>query len=102
MTKNKDVIQRTKPDLIKMIRQKSGFSKTESKIALEAVLESIRDCLAQGESINCIGFGKFHIYERPGRMGRNPKTGESMQVESRKITKFAAGDLLKNAVNGRQ
>ena len=101
MTKDKNIVQHTKPSLIKMIRQKTGFKKYESKLALEAVLESIQNCLAKGEVVNCIGFGKFYIYERPSRMGRNPKTGKSMAVESRKITKFAAGDLLKAAVNGR-
>ena len=99
MTKNKDIVQRTKPDIIKMIRQKTNFKKGESKIALEAVLESIQDCLAQGDAVNFWGFGKFFVYERPARMGRNPKTGESMKVDSRKIMKFAAGDLLKNTIN---
>jgi len=102
MTKNKDIIQRTKPDLIKMIRQKTGFRQNESKIALEAVLDAIKECLVRGDAVNFWGFGKFHVFERPERIGRNPKTGESVEVEARKITKFSAGDLLKDAVNGRK
>ena len=101
MTKNKDIVQRTKPEIIKLIREKTHFNQAESKTALEAVLESIHDCLVKGESVNLRDFGKFYIWERPSRMGRNPKTGESVEVEAKKITKFAAGELLKNTVNGK-
>jgi len=99
MTKNKGVVQRVRADIIKMIRQKTRFTQSESKIALEAVLASIQDCLAKGEAVNLADFGKFHVTERSARIGRNPKTGESVNVGERKTTKFAAGNLLKNLIN---
>ena len=69
---------------------------------LEAVFDSIRESLVKGESVQCAGLGKFYVTERAARDGRNPKTGEMVQVGARKITKFAAADLLKNEVNGRK
>ena len=101
MAKDKNTIQRTKPEIVKLIREKTHFTQVEAKIALEAVLASIQDCLAKGETVNFRDFGKLYVVERPGRIGRNPKTGESMKVDARKITKFAAGEPLKDAVNGR-
>jgi len=101
MAKNKDIIQRTKPEIVKLIREKTPFTQSEAKLALDAVLASIQDCLAKGETVKLVDFGRFYIYERPARMGRNPKTGESMEVAARKITKFAAGEPLKDAVNHR-
>lgn len=101
MTKNKNIVQRTKPEIVKLIREKTHFTQAESKMALDAVLASIHECLAKGETVNFRDFGRFYITERPARMGRNPKTGASMEVEARKITKFAAGEPLKDAVNGR-
>ena len=99
MTKNKGVVQRTRSDLIKTIREKLGCSQTEAIVAIDAVLLSIQDYLIQGETVNLRGFGKFYISERSARTGRNPKTGQSVNVGERKTTKFAAGSLLKNLVN---
>ena len=102
MAKNKDIVERIKPDIVRLIREKTNFTKAESKIALDAVLGSIQDCLAKGETVKLVDFGRFYITERPAHMGRNPKTGESMEVSARKITKFAAGEPLKDAVNHRK
>lgn len=101
MARNKDIIQRTKPEIVKLIREKTHCTQSEAKLALDAVLASIQECLTKGEAVNFRDFGKFYITERPAHIGRNPKTGESMKVEARKITKFAAGEPLKDAVNGR-
>lgn len=57
MTKNKDIVQRTKPEIVKLIREKTHFNQTESKMALEAVLASIQECLAKGETVNFRDFG---------------------------------------------
>ena len=78
--------------------------KPRRKLLFSIVLHpktSIQECLTKGEAVNFRDFGKFYITERPAHIGRNPKTGESMKVEARKITKFAAGEPLKDAVNGR-
>ena len=101
MAKDKTIVQRIKPDIVKLIREKTNFTKAESKIALDAVLASIQDCLAKGEEVDFRNFGRFYITERHAHMGRNPKTGESLEVSARKITKFAAGEPLKDAVNHR-
>ena len=102
MTKNKDIIQRAKPDIVKMIKQKTGMKQTKAKIALEAVLESIQDCLAKGESVGFLGFGSFSISERAARDGRNPQTGEKLKIPASKAVKFSAGKDLKEAVNAKK
>ena len=68
-------------------------------IALDAFLESIKEELGKGGKVTLVGFGNFEVAERAARMGRNPLTGESIEIKVSKAPKFKAGKALKDAVN---
>ncbi|NWM20062.1 HU family DNA-binding protein, partial [Escherichia coli] len=68
--------------------------------AVNAVLEAIQDSLAQGDEVRLTGFGTFAVTERAATTGRNPQTGESIQIPASKAPKFKAGKGLKDTVNG--
>jgi len=88
-----------KTDLIEKIRDKAGFdTKAAAGKALEAVLESIREALASGESVTLTGFGSFKVSERAARTGRNPQTGEEISIPASKAVKFSVGKMLKDSV----
>ena len=82
-----------KSELIEQIAKRSGLSLAGSRRALDAVLASV--------SVQLVGFGTFKITERNSREGRNPKTGEVIQIPASKTPSFTAGAELKKAVNGR-
>lgn len=87
-----------KTELIAAIAEKSGLSKKDCEKALSATLEAITDDLAQGGKIQLVGFGSFEVKERPARMGRNPKTGEPMEIAASRAPQFKPGKALKDAV----
>lgn len=89
----------TKEELVAKMAEKSGLSKAESKEALKALLESVKETLASGEEISLIGFGTFKVSERSERQGKNPKTGEVITIKASKCPSFKAGKSLKDAVN---
>jgi len=80
-----------KSELVKAIAEKAGISQVASKAALEATLESIAGTLKKGESVQLIGFGTFSVSERSARQGKNPRTGEVLQIPAKKVAKFKAG-----------
>ncbi|MGO2055090.1 MAG: HU family DNA-binding protein, partial [Halomonadaceae bacterium] len=67
--------------------------------ALDAMVESVTDSLKKGESVSLVGFGTFAIKERAARTGRNPQTGQPIQISAAKVPSFKAGKALKDAVN---
>lgn len=83
-----------KTDLIKKISEKAGLSQADSKKALEATLDSIKEALAADDSVSLIGFGTFSVVERPARQCRNPRNGEIINIEAKKAAKFKAGASL--------
>lgn len=83
-----------KAELIKKIAEKAELSQADSKKALEATLETIKEALAANDSISLIGFGTFSVAERPAREGFNPLTKEKIQIAAKKVVKFKAGDAL--------
>ena len=87
-----------KKDMVKAIAEKLGTSQKEAGQALDAVTEVITEGLARGEKISLIGFGTFEVAERAARTGRNPQTGETMEIQASKAPKFKAGKALKDAV----
>lgn len=87
-----------KTELIEKISDKTDLAKTVASGALEAVLDSITESLSNGDSVAIAGFGTFSAKERAARMGRNPKTGESIQIAESRVPAFKAGKLLKEAV----
>ncbi len=75
----------TKNDIAERIHTKLGFSKKNSQDLLESILSIIKDTLETGEKIKVAGFGNFEIKQKQNRIGRNPQTGESLNIEARRI-----------------
>jgi len=90
----------TKADLVERINQKvGGFSKRESAEIVDAVFELIRDALAKGESAKLSGFGKFAVRQKRTRTGRNPQTGQPLEISARKVMTFKPSQVLKKILN---
>ncbi|MFB2538979.1 MULTISPECIES: HU family DNA-binding protein [unclassified Acinetobacter] len=87
-----------KSELIDAIAQKSGLTKVDAGKALDATLESISDALKANDTVTLVGFGSFMVKERAARTGRNPKTGEELQIAASKVPSFKAGKNLKDSV----
>ncbi len=89
----------TKAQLVEKIYAKAGLpTKTLAESALDAVIASVRESLASGESVTFTGFGTFKVVERAARKGRNPRTGEEITIPAGKVAKFSAGKGLKDAL----
>lgn len=89
-----------KSQLIDAIATHSGLTKTDSAKALDAVTDSITSELATGGDVQLVGFGTFSVKTRAARTGRNPATGEPLQIAAKNVPSFKAGKGLKEAVNG--
>lgn len=87
-----------KTDLINAVAERSELSKKDSAKAVDAVFDSVMDSLARGEKVQIIGFGNFEVRERSARKGRNPQTGEEIEIPASKVPAFKAGKALKEAV----
>ena len=83
-----------KAQLIDAMASKSGLSKNDSKKSLEALIESVSDALKKGDRIGLVGFGSFSVAERSSRTGRNPRTGQEINIPAKKVVKFRAGNDL--------
>lgn len=89
-----------KSDLINSVAEKSELSKKDATKSVDAVLETIMDSLKDGEKVQLIGFGTFEVRDRAARKGRNPQTGEEIQIPASKVPAFKAGKALKDIVKG--
>lgn len=87
-----------KTELIEKIAANAELSKADSKKALEAALNAIKDALAANDKVALVGFGTFAVNERPAREGINPATKEKIQIEAKKVIKFKAGAELNAAL----
>ena len=87
-----------KTDLINAVSDKADLTKKEAGAAVDAVFESIQDSLSKGEKVQLIGFGNFEVRERAARKGRNPQSGEEIEIPASKVPAFKAGKALKDAV----
>ncbi len=88
-----------KNDLIGAVADTSGLSKSDAANAVEGVFDAIQKALADGDEVRLVGFGTFAVARRKASMGRNPRTGEPMQIPASTQAKFKAGKGLKDAVN---
>ncbi|MBE9556691.1 MAG: HU family DNA-binding protein [Proteobacteria bacterium] len=88
-----------KNDLISSVSADSGLSKADATKAVDAVFDSIEKSLKSGNEVRLVGFGTFSVADRKASTGRNPRTGESIQIPASKQPKFKAGKGLKEAVN---
>jgi DNA-binding protein HU-beta len=88
-----------KADLISAVMEKTEVSKADATKSVDAIFDAITDALKQGDQVSVPGFGIFQRKERAARQGRNPQTGESIQIPAAKVPSFKAGKGLKEAVN---
>ena len=87
-----------KTELINQVAERAGLSKKDAEQALNAMLDTVSDALAQGDKVQLVGFGSFEITARDARMGRNPKTKEPIEIPATKAPVFKAGKALKDRV----
>ena len=87
-----------KTELVNAIAAKTGLSKKDSDVALAATVEAITEALKAGDKIALVGFGTFEVRERAARTGKNPATGETIEIAACKAPAFKAGKALKDAV----
>jgi DNA-binding protein HU-beta len=89
-----------KGDLINMVAEQADLTKNQASDAVNAVFDAVSKALTEGDKATLIGFGTFSISERAARQGRNPQTGETIQIAASKVVRFKAGKELKDKVNG--
>ncbi|MCE9625446.1 MAG: integration host factor subunit alpha [Deltaproteobacteria bacterium] len=89
----------TKADLVESIYEKIGFSKKESSDIVEMIFDTMKDTLERGEKIKISGFGNFVVRAKRPRMGRNPQTGQEIEISARRVLTFRPSQVLKQALN---
>ena len=89
-----------KNDLVSAVADSSGLPKADAGRAVDAVFDGIASALKSGGDVRIVGFGTFSVAQRAATTGRNPRTGETIQIKASKQPKFKAGAPLKDAVNG--
>jgi len=89
----------TRADLSEIVYNTVGLSRTESSQLVETVLDEISDALVRGEDVKLSSFGSFLVRHKNGRIGRNPKTGEEVPIEPRRVLSFRASHVLKDKIN---
>ncbi|MCI8478741.1 MAG: HU family DNA-binding protein [Oscillospiraceae bacterium] len=87
-----------KAELINAAAEKADLSKKDTESAINAAIEVIAACLAEGDKVQLVGFGAFEVKDRAARIGRNPKTKESIEIPASKIPVFKPGKALKDAI----
>ena len=87
-----------KAELVDRVAKKTQLTKKESWEGIDPLFETIQEALQAGEKVQVIGFGNFEVRERAARKGRNPQSGEEIQIEASKVPAFKAGKALKDAV----
>ncbi len=89
----------TKADIVEALYEKIGFSKKEAADLVELVFDTMKDRLAKGEKIKISGFGNFVVREKRSRVGRNPQTGQSIEISARRVLTFRPSQVLRAEVN---
>ncbi|SFR04453.1 HU family DNA-binding protein [Desulfoscipio geothermicus] len=88
-----------KAELIASVAEKSELTKKDAEKAVAAVLATIEEALVEGDKVQLVGFGTFEIRERAARKGRNPQTGEEIQIAAARVPVFKAGKQLRESVS---
>ncbi|MCE5194087.1 MAG: HU family DNA-binding protein [Nitrospiraceae bacterium] len=88
----------TKAELIDRIASTTGLNKTQAAKAVDSTLNAIKTALKKGQKVTLIGFGTFSAAKRKARKGRNPRTGQIINIPAAKVPKFIAGQALKDAL----
>jgi DNA-binding protein HU-beta len=92
-------MEMNKADLVNAIAKETGLSKVKSGEALDAFVTAVSESLKNGDKVTLVGFGTFTTSQREARKGRNPKTGEVINIPSKRVAKFKAGSELTKSVN---
>ncbi len=88
----------SKSDLIKAVAKKADLTHKDAGLAIDAVLDTIRETLADDKKVQLIGFGTFEVRQRAARKGRNPQTGKTIKIPATKVPAFKPGKVLKMTV----
>jgi len=96
---NKEETPVNKAELIEAVAEGADISKAAASRAVDAALDAMTGALKKGDQVNLVGFGTFSVRERSARTGRNPRTGETINISAAKVPGFKAGKALKDAVN---
>ena len=88
-----------KTELVAAMAEQTNLSKKDAEAALKAYVDVVSEELKKGEKVQLVGFGTFEVSERAAREGRNPQTGETMEIKASKTPKFKAGKALKDMMN---
>lgn len=88
-----------KSDLVDAVAADTGLTKSDATKAVDALFNAITDALKKGDEVRLVGFGTFAVSERAARTGKNPRTGEQIQIGASKQPKFKAGKGLKDSLN---
>ncbi|MBU6153759.1 MAG: integration host factor subunit alpha [Bdellovibrionales bacterium] len=89
----------TKADLVDSIHEKIGFSKKEAADIVELIFDTIKGALTDGDKIKISGFGNFVVREKRARTGRNPQTGQAIEISARRVLTFKPSQVLRSDVN---
>jgi DNA-binding protein HU-beta len=89
----------TKQEFVDQVADRAGLSKKDAAGAVDAFLDTVEDALKRGSEVSFSGFGKFSVSQRAAREGRNPATGEKIQIAASNVPRFTAGAGLKKSVN---
>ena len=89
----------TRSDLSEAVYREVGLSRTESADLVESILAHLSDALVDGDTVKISSFGTFSVREKGARMGRNPKTGEEVPIERRRVLVFRPSHILKDKIN---
>ncbi|MBI5816582.1 MAG: HU family DNA-binding protein [Nitrospinae bacterium] len=92
----------TKIDIINMVAERTGLSKQDADVAVETIINLVKESLSKNETVILRRFGSFQTRSKNPRVGRNPKTGEEAEITARTVVRFKAGKRFKLAVNGQQ
>lgn len=96
-----DIKTLTKADIIESVYEKIGFSKKEASDIVELVFDTLKGTLEKGEKVKISGFGNFVVRHKRPRIGRNPQTGEEIEISERRVLTFKPSQVLKAAINGK-
>lgn len=98
-TMDSNVKTLTKADIIEAVYEKVGFSKKEASDIVELVFDTLKDTLEKSEKVKISGFGNFVVRQKRPRVGRNPQTGEEIEISERRVLTFKPSQVLKAAIN---
>jgi integration host factor subunit alpha len=89
----------TKADIIQVVHDKLGYSKKDSAKIVESVFDVMKETLSRGEDLKISGFGNLVVKEKKARKGRNPQTGEAIEISKRRVLTFKSSQVLRRAMN---